>query len=64
MRSIDRSDITIKASEEMSSLVDGLTQFATRVDPRVSSTLKELKPLSTADVAHWVDCWEAVVMFQ
>ncbi|KAG2119415.1 putative aminoadipate reductase [Suillus clintonianus] len=63
MRSITRSDITIRASGEMSD-VGGFTPFATDVAQRVSPTVKELEPLSSADAVQWVDYWAAVGMFE
>ncbi|KAG2117013.1 putative aminoadipate reductase [Suillus discolor] len=64
MRSMARSDIAIRASGEMGSEVGGMTLFTTAVAERVSPTMKELKSLSSADAAQWVDYWEAMGMFQ
>lgn len=44
--------------------VGGLTSFATVVAQRVSPTVKELEPLSSATATQWVDYWEAVGMFR
>jgi len=64
MRFITRSDIAIRASGELSSEAGGFTSFATGVAQRVSPTVKELEPLSSADAAQWVDYWTAVGMFR
>ncbi|KAG1853286.1 acetyl-CoA synthetase-like protein [Suillus tomentosus] len=64
MCSMARSDIAIRASGEMGSEAGGMTLFATAVAERVSPTMKELKSLSSADAAQWVDYWEAMGMFQ
>ncbi|KAG1779119.1 putative aminoadipate reductase [Suillus placidus] len=64
MRSMARSDIAIRASGEMGSEAGGVTSFATAVAERVSPTMKELKSLSSADAAQWVDYWVAMGMFQ
>ncbi|KAG1761841.1 hypothetical protein EDD22DRAFT_1050951 [Suillus occidentalis] len=54
MRSMTRSDITIRAPGEPSEASD-FTPFATDVALHVSPTVKELEPLSSADAAQWVD---------
>lgn len=64
MRSMSRSDIATRASGEMHIEVGGLTSFATDVAQRVSPTVKELEPLSSATATQWVDYWEAVGMFR
>ncbi|KAG1900203.1 putative aminoadipate reductase [Suillus fuscotomentosus] len=64
MRSMSRSDIATRASGEMHLEVGGLTSFATVVAQRVSPTVKELEPLSSATATQWVDYWEAVGMFR
>ncbi|KAG1905243.1 putative aminoadipate reductase [Suillus fuscotomentosus] len=64
MRFMARSDIATRASGEMSSEAGGVASFATAVAERVSPTMKELKSLSSADAAQWVDYWVAMEMFQ
>ncbi|KAG2347280.1 acetyl-CoA synthetase-like protein [Suillus weaverae] len=64
MRLMSRSDTAIRASGEMGSEVGGFTSFATGVAQRVSLTVKELEPLSTATATQWVDYWDAVGMFR
>ncbi|KAG1821117.1 acetyl-CoA synthetase-like protein [Suillus subaureus] len=64
MRLMARSDIAIRASGEMDSEAGGVASFATAVAERVSPTMKELKSLSSADAAQWVDYWVAMGMFQ
>ncbi|KAG0694683.1 hypothetical protein DFH29DRAFT_880537, partial [Suillus ampliporus] len=64
MRFITRSDIAIRASGKTHSEAGGFSQFATGVAERVSPTMKELEPLSSADAAQWVNYWKAVGMFQ
>ncbi|KAG2095134.1 putative aminoadipate reductase [Suillus discolor] len=64
MRSMTQSDIAIRASGEMGSEAGGMTLFTTAVAECVSPTMKELKSLSSADAAQWVDYWEAMGMFQ
>ncbi|KAG2047412.1 putative aminoadipate reductase [Suillus hirtellus] len=64
MRSMTQSDIAIRASGEVGSEAGGMTLFATAVAERVSPTMKDLKLLSSADAAQWVDYWEAMGMFQ
>ena len=64
MRFITRSDIAIRASGEMLLEAGGFTPFSTAVAQRVSPTVKELRPLSSADAALWVDYWSAVGFFQ
>lgn len=63
MRSITRSDIAIRASGELRAEAGDFTPFATDVAQRVSPTVKELEPLSSADAVQWVDYWAAVGMF-
>ncbi|KAG1744621.1 putative aminoadipate reductase [Suillus paluster] len=64
MRSITRSDIAIRASGEMRSEAGSFPPFATEVAQRVSPTVKELEPLSSADAVQWVNYWAAAGMFQ
>ncbi|KAG1898169.1 uncharacterized protein F5891DRAFT_956098, partial [Suillus fuscotomentosus] len=64
MRSMAQSDIAIRASREMGSEAGGMTLFATAIAECISPTMKELKSLSSADAAQWVDYWEAMGMFQ
>jgi thioester reductase-like protein/acyl-CoA synthetase (AMP-forming)/AMP-acid ligase II len=64
MRAMAQSDSVIRASGEMGTEAGGLTLFATAVAERASPTMKELKPLSSADAALWVDYWAAMGMFQ
>jgi len=65
MRSIARSDVALRASGEILSEASNLLPLcSTVVAQRVSPTVKELKPLSSADAALWVDYWSAVGMFQ
>ncbi|KAG1790286.1 putative aminoadipate reductase [Suillus plorans] len=64
MRSMTQSDIAIRASGKIGSEAGGMTLFTTVVAERVSPTMKELKSLSSADAAQWVDYWEAMGMFQ
>jgi thioester reductase-like protein len=64
MRFMARSDIAIRASGEMGSEAGGVASFATAVAERVSPTMKELRSLSSADAAQWVDYWAAMGMFQ
>jgi hypothetical protein len=64
MRFITRSDTALRASGDLSSEAGGFTPFATGVAQRVSPTVNELEPLSSADAVQWVDYWEAVGMFQ
>ncbi|KAG1835273.1 putative aminoadipate reductase [Suillus variegatus] len=64
MRFMARSDIATRASGEMGSEAGGVASFATAVAERVSPTMKELKSLSSADAAQWVDYWVAMEMFQ
>lgn len=40
--------------------VAGMASCVTAVTERVSPTMKEVKPLSSADVGQWVDYWVAV----
>ncbi|KAG2105447.1 uncharacterized protein F5147DRAFT_702392 [Suillus discolor] len=54
MRSMTRSDITIRASCEMPSEAGGFTPLATDVAQRVSPTVKELEPLPSADAVNTV----------
>jgi len=54
MRSMTRSDITIRASCEMPSEAGGFTPFATDVVQCVSPTVKELEPLPSADAVSTV----------
>jgi hypothetical protein len=63
VRFITQSDIVIRASGEISSEAGGFTPFSTVVAQRISPTMKELDPLSSADAAQWVDYWSAVGMF-
>ncbi|KAG2133521.1 uncharacterized protein EDB93DRAFT_1093287, partial [Suillus bovinus] len=63
MRSMAQSDIAIRASGEMGTEAGGMTLFATSVAERASPTMKELKELSSADAAQWVDYWMAMGMF-
>lgn len=48
----------------MGSEAGDVASFATTVAERVSPTMKELKSLSSADAAQWVDYWVAMEMFQ
>ncbi|KAG2093538.1 putative aminoadipate reductase [Suillus discolor] len=64
MRAMAHSDTAIRASGKMDSEAGGLTLFATAVAERVSPTMKELKPLSSADAAQWLDYWMAMGMFE
>ncbi|KAG2068654.1 putative aminoadipate reductase [Suillus decipiens] len=64
IRSMARSDIAIRASGDMGSEAGGMASFATVVAERVSPMMKELKSLSSADAAQWVDYWVAMGMFQ
>lgn len=64
MRSMTRSNITIRASGEMPSEAGDFTPFATDVAQHVSPTVKELEPLSSADAVQWMDYWAAVGMFK
>ena len=64
MRFITRSDTALRASRDLSSEAAGFTPFATGVARRVSPTVNELEPLSSADAVQWVDYWETVGMFQ
>jgi hypothetical protein len=64
MRFMTRSDIAIRASGEMSLEAGGLAPFSTVVAQRVSPTVKDLEPLSSADAEQWVDYWSVVGMFQ
>jgi hypothetical protein len=64
MRFMARSDIAIRASGEMGSEAGGVASFATAVAERASPTMKELRSLSSADAAQWVDYWAAMGMFQ
>ncbi|KAG2103392.1 putative aminoadipate reductase [Suillus discolor] len=64
MRSMSRSDIATRASGKMHLEVGGVTSFSTDVAQRVSPTVKELEPLSSASATQWVDYWEAVGMFR
>jgi hypothetical protein len=64
MRFITRSDTALRASGDLSSEAGGFTPFATGVAQRVSPTVNELEPLSSADAVQWVDYWEAVGMLQ
>ncbi|OAX31791.1 putative aminoadipate reductase [Rhizopogon vinicolor AM-OR11-026] len=64
MRFMTRSDIAIRASGEMSLEAGGFTPFSTVVAQRVSPTVKDLEPLSSANAKQWVDYWSAVGMFQ
>ncbi|KAG1870691.1 putative aminoadipate reductase [Suillus subalutaceus] len=64
MRAMGRSDVVIRASGEMNTEAGGLTLFATAVAERASPTMRELKPLSSADAAQWVDYWVDMGMFQ
>jgi hypothetical protein len=41
-----------------------ISAFATGVAQRISPTMRELDPLSSADAALWVDYWAPVGMFQ
>lgn len=40
--------------------VAGMASCVTTVTECVSPTMKEVKPLSSADVGQWVDYWVAV----
>ncbi|KAG2140138.1 putative aminoadipate reductase [Suillus clintonianus] len=64
MRFMAQSDIVIRASGEMRSEAGGFTPFSTAIAERVSPTMQELEPLSSADAAQWVDYWAAMGMFQ
>ncbi|KAG1835183.1 putative aminoadipate reductase [Suillus variegatus] len=63
-RAMAHSDTAIRASGKMDSEAGGLNLFATAVAERVSPTMKELKPLSSADAAQWLDYWIAMGMFE
>jgi hypothetical protein len=41
-----------------------INAFATGVAQRISPTMRELDPLSSADAALWMDYWASVGMFQ
>ncbi|OAX30945.1 hypothetical protein K503DRAFT_870821 [Rhizopogon vinicolor AM-OR11-026] len=64
MRFITRSDIAMRASWEMTLEAGSFTPFSTAVAQRVSPTVKDLEPLSSADAERWVEYWSAVGMFQ
>lgn len=64
MRSMTRSDITIRAPGEMPSEASDFSPFAMDVALHVSPTVKELEPLSSADATQWVDYWTAVGMLE
>ncbi|KAG2145394.1 male sterility protein-domain-containing protein [Suillus bovinus] len=64
LRFMARSDIAIRASGEMSCEAAGMISLTTAVAERISPTMKELKSLSSADAAQWVDYWTAMEIFQ
>jgi len=64
MRFITSSDIAIRASGEISLEAGSSTPFSTVVAQRVSSTVKDLEPPSSAAAAQWVDYLKAVEMFR
>lgn len=69
MRTLAQGDVAMhleptpsdSASEDVEAA--GSTRFATDVARRVSKTMRDLVPLSSADVVRWVDYWVLVVMF-
>jgi hypothetical protein len=64
MHFMARLDIAIRESGEMGSKVGGVASFATTIAEHVSPIMKELRLLSSADVAQWVDYLAAMGMFQ
>ncbi|KAG2076565.1 putative aminoadipate reductase [Suillus decipiens] len=64
MRALTQADLAIRASGNMASEAVGMNSFATAIAQRASPTMKELKSLSSGDVAQWVDYWAEMGMFQ
>jgi hypothetical protein len=48
----------------MLSEAGGFMPLSSLVAQRVSPTVKELEPLSSADAEQWVDYWSAAGMFE
>ncbi|KAG2076578.1 hypothetical protein BDR04DRAFT_1068074 [Suillus decipiens] len=64
MRALTQADLAIRASGDMASEAAGMNSFTTTIAQRASPTMKELKSLSSADAAQWVDYWATMGMFQ